>query len=307
MASFKDLPTDPLLEISKHLDRTDLAKVRALKRDYYHIFMRLLFERRAKEAPWLFHRGCYYGQKSLVNGLLHARPDLVHLGIATETPLPLQQTNPRHHSHNHKTHMAQLYVWGSVDDLDETFAPQQFCLCDDLSRRLKIVDMRKADRHKGPSLEEFYRQHLDEQESVPTSERCPCHLSFPLHMAASGGNIKIVKILVQAGARLDAPSRLLCRSEFQRLGTETARYYDTPNKNLLTSPLYAGICSERPKVVKYLLKVGASHDVGLAPGVLSSLHTAIGAPISNNLSMVRLILGDYKANKTPDISESNYF
>ncbi|KAK3328599.1 hypothetical protein B0T19DRAFT_462222 [Cercophora scortea] len=110
---------------------------------------------------------------------------------------------------------------------------------------------------------QFYRKYV----------ACGCLLVFPLHMAALGGNLDTVKLLVENGASLDGPSRRLYDWLTSSKGDPFESWDKAAHSFEMLTPLYVAARQGHIEIVKLLLESGAS-KLRLALQPMSLLHVA---------------------------------
>ncbi|KAI6084907.1 ankyrin [Hypoxylon rubiginosum] len=112
---------------------------------------------------------------------------------------------------------------------------------------------------------------------------------FPLHGAAMAGSLEIVKLLVDAGAHLDAPSRGLsdCRG---------AKWL-SPSQQTLWTPLHTALSFRNEATANLLLNLGASPNVEYTPPTVRQSTALHWAAVGGCLSTIRLLLGSESKNR----------
>lgn len=98
---------------------------------------------------------------------------------------------------------------------------------------------------------------------------------FPIHAVIVKGHIEVVKLLIKAGASIEAPC-------YNLPGESTAQDYGVASSHgegihVMVTPLYLAIVRQRCDIAELLLKAGASTNLCSAGERLSPLHVAVGA------------------------------
>ncbi|KAI1806515.1 ankyrin [Daldinia bambusicola] len=262
MASLTSLPTELLMDVSEYLDDSaDLNHLCLTSRRLYFVFNPILYSFAALNHP---HLMCWASEAGRVE---------------TVKKLLLGGMSPNMITSNHRNENLendQGIKWAR--DMADTRAVIESAM----SNKQRLAESCPKSKNEpltydGGKQRKKIRKYL--RSSVET-------FWFPLHSAAMAGSAEITKLLLDAGAHLDVPSRALyiCQPCYD---CRAAR-----NKTYFWTPLHTALCCGNEDVANLLITRGASVDVEIRTRPSNALHWAARCGC---LSTIRLLLeGDQK-------------
>ena len=282
------LPSDLLHDIADHLDDIDVASLSASSlnlRAKLDRAWRARVKKMLRQRPELLFDACASGAVRIVQALLqdgHVNPTW---GIAS-TP-------------QNFTISSRVGSWNFLNSIQFPAAtavaePQpisEFCRHGTGS----FCFVSSPGDHDG--LGDFYNAHTADVNS--NGHTCRTTLLFPIHLAASSGDVPCAKMLLEDGARLDSPCYGVSTYPFRTVNTQRIGLKSNFTDHVVT-PLFVAINHGHTEMVKLLLQSGASSNVCLTPSQhIPLLHAAAGVI---GWEMVDFCLGQGYSN----LEEVNY-